>query len=222
MTHKNNKVARQGDIQTGRDYQKEIDRLRKDIEGLRSDSQIATLETQIEELKKQKVNAQVSKEQSMTNMSGYEEEFERLKRDEITRRRNVKKQNIQTSFTRLVINTVLALIAYDIRSPQEYTKLGTTLAEWLKKGMSFIASSTTPVDDSAFNTIVTVLTVILFLLAGTQALRLIRSVFDNPEVIPESSLSSLSLTAKEHILDPKGSVIREKYGEEKWTSITHT
>jgi len=44
----------------------------------------------------------------------------------------------------------------------------------------------------------------------------------NPEIIPDQTLTYLSLTAKEHVLDPKGSVIREKYGTEKWSTITET
>ena len=53
-------------------------------------------------------------------------------------------------------------------------------------------------------------------------LTLIKTIFINPDVIPDATLSYLSLTAKEHVLDPKGSVIREKYGTSKWTSVTNT
>jgi len=191
------------DEQNDKDPQAEIDRLKKEIEGLRSQSQIASLETEIEELKKEKINAQSSSQQAMTNIPGYQEEFERLKQDAIKQIRKDKKTKIISTLISLFTIPISAVIVYAMLVLTNFT----TFLEM----------------DPNFTQIVYVVIAGVFVLVEIKAiLDLIKTIFINPEVIPDSSLSYLSLTAKEHVLDPKGSVIREKYGTEKWTSVTRT
>lgn len=195
--------TKSNDEQNNKDPQAEIDRLKKEIEGLRSQSQIASLETEIEELKKEKINAQSSSQQAMTNIPGYQEEFERLKQDAIKQIRKDKKTKIISTLISLFTIPISAVIVYAMLVLTNFT----TFLEM----------------DPNFTQIVYVVIAGVFVLVEIKAiLDLIKTIFINPEVIPDSSLSYLSLTAKEHVLDPKGSVIREKYGTEKWTSVTRT
>ncbi|MFH1547141.1 MAG: hypothetical protein ABIC57_01490 [bacterium] len=189
--------------QEKKDYKVEIDRLKKKIDGLRSKSQIAALESQIETLRKQSINDQNAREQSMTNIPGYEEEFARLKEDAVKQIRKGKNAKIGSSLVSLITIPIVAVIVYFVF---ETTKI-----------ISFLELS----GDST--RILYWVTAVVFTLLETQAFfDLIKTILINPEKIPDQTLSYLSLTAKEHILDPKGSVIREKYGTGKWSSVTET
>ena len=186
-----------------KDYQSEIDRLKKEVDGLRGESQIATLKTEVEDLKKQKINAQISQQQSMTNISGYEEEFTRLKEDAIKQIKKNKSDKIKKSISTIVTIPFSAALVYFIFV---YTKL---IARF-------------KFDPSDIKIIYWVYIVVFVIIEIQAFFDLFKSIVINTEVIPDQTLSYLSLTAKEHILDPKGSVIREKYGTEKWSSVTRT
>jgi len=186
-----------------KDYQSEIDRLKKEIEGLRDQSKIAALETQIADLQSQKKNAQISQEQSMTYVPGYDEEFQRLKEDAIKQQKKAKKERIKACignlfeipFTFAIIYIIFVVLK--LQDLINFFTFHTKIIYWL-----FIA---------------------LFTFIEFQAIfNLIKAILVNPEILPDETLSYLSLTAKEHVLDPKGSVIREKYGTGKWSSVTST
>ena len=170
---------------------------------MRSQSQIAALETEIEELKQEKTNAQSSSLQAMTNIPGYQEEFERLKGDAIKEIRKAKRTKI--------ISTIISIFTIPIGAAIVY-------------GIFAITNFTTFLEmDQNFTQIFYVVMAGVFVLIEINTiLTLIKTIFINPDVIPDATLSYLSLTAKEHVLDPKGSVIREKYGTSKWTSVTNT
>ena len=195
--------ATSGNQQDNNDYQAEINRLKKEIDGLRSKSKMASLEAEIEDLKKQKVNAQISQQHSLTNIPGYDEEFARLKEDAIKQIRKNKKDKIVSSLIALVSIPISAVVVYVILVITNF-------------------SSFLELDQNNTQIMYVIIAVVFIWLEIKAILELIKTIFINPEVIPDQTLSYLSLTAKEHALDPKGSVIREKYGTEKWTSVTQT
>jgi len=195
--------ATSGNQQEKNDYQAEINLLKKEIDGLRSKSKMASLEAEIEDLKKQKVNAQISQQHSLTNIPGYDEEFARLKEDAIKQIRKNKKDKIVSSLIALVSIPISAVVVYVILVITNF-------------------SSFLELDQNNTQIMYVIIAVVFIWLEIKAILELIKTIFINPEVIPDQTLSYLSLTAKEHALDPKGSVIREKYGTEKWTSVTQT
>lgn len=194
------KTKNKQDIQ---DYQNEIDQLKKEVDSLRSKSQIASLKTEVDDLNKQEVNAQISTQQSMTNIVGYDEEFTRLKEDAVKQLKKDKKDKLIMHVTSLFTIPLVGVIIYLIFKQAglillfEFDQATITIVNWVLAGF--------------------------FVLLEIQAFfSVIKTLLINPEVIPDQTLSYLSLTAKEHVLDPKGSVIREKYGTAKWSAVTRT
>jgi hypothetical protein len=186
-----------------KDYQEEIDKLKKEIDNITSKSEIATLEAKIDKLKEQKENAQVPSNQSLTDLPGYDEELARLKQDAVKQLKKAKGLKIRTALTSIISIPISAFIVYLL-----FTYTGV---------IAFLE-----LDANTIQIIYWVVAGIFIALEVKSILEFVRSLFINPEVIPEETLSYLSLTAKEHVLDPKGSVIREKYGTDKWSSVTHT
>jgi hypothetical protein len=186
-----------------KDYQNEIDDLKKEIEGLKNEAQIDTLKARIEDLKKQKANAQIADDQSLSNIPGLEEEFENLKADAVKQNKKNKRNKIVSSLTSLVSIPISGVIVYFLLQ-------------------SFDIGAFLELEQNYVQYIYWAVAGIFIWVEIKHFFELIKSIFINPEVIDDQTLSYLSLTAKEHILDPKGSVIREKYGTGKWSSVTHT
>lgn len=196
-------MAKTKNKQEIQDYKNEIDQLKNEVESLRGKSQIASLKTEVEPLKKQEVNAQISTQQSMTNISGYDEEFTRLKEDAIKQLKKDKKAKLIMHLTSLFTIPFAGVIVYlifvqtGLVSIFEFDQATVTIINWVLAGF--------------------------FVLLEIQAFfSVLKTLLINPEVIPDQTLSYLSLTAKEHVLDPKGSIIREKYGTAKWSAVTQT
>jgi hypothetical protein len=191
------------DEQSNNDSHAEIERLKKEIEGLQNKSQVASLEAQIEELKKQDINAQNSNQQAMTNLPGYSEEFQRLKADAVKQLQKDKITKIQSSITATIMIPIAGVVVYYLVVATKFTAFLEMDANFTQFFYLFLAG-------------------VFALMEISAVVELFRSIFINPNNIPEATLSYLSLTAKEHVLDPKGSVIREKYGTSKWTAVTQT
>ena len=101
-------------VSLSKDNEEKIQELKKEIASIRNESQIAALKAQIEELKQQKINPQISREQSMTYMKGYDEEFERLKEDEIKRSKKNKKHKILSLISAIITIPLTLLGMYFI------------------------------------------------------------------------------------------------------------
>lgn len=184
-------------------YKKEIKKLKNELEKLQSKTQIADLQEKISEMKDQKTNSQISDDLSMTHIPGYEEEFARLKQDVIKQQRKNKMSQIWSLLGQIISIPIIGVIVYSvINTPQFITFL--------------------EADPNTIKIISIVIVVVFIFLLMQTVFNLIRVIFQNPEIISDQTLSYLSLTAKEHILDPKGSVIREKYGTSRWTTVTQT
>lgn len=140
---------------------------------------------------------------SMSDLPGFDKELERLKEERIKFQKKNKTEEIKRSFGPIISMPIAGVIIYFIITSQQF--------------ISFLE-----LDPEMVRNIGTIVMVV-FIMAELQAIfRFIKNLFINPGVITEETLSFLTLTAKEHILDPKGSVIREKYGTAKWSSVTQT
>ena len=192
-------------VSLSKDNEEKIQELKKEIASIRNESQIAALKAQIEELKQQKINPQISREQSMTYMKGYDEEFERLKEDEIKRSKKNKKNKILSLISAIITIPLTLLGMY-------FIFINTDLKNLIDK----------EIDKEFVQIFYLILGIVFALIEISNIINLIKTIFIDPNIILDDTLSNLSLTAKEHILDPKGSVIREKYGTNKWNAVTNT
>lgn len=183
--------------------QKEIKRLKAEIEKLRNKVEIEGLKNKIDELKEQEGNRQATPEASMTDLTGYEEEFVRLKEDAVKKQKQYKKNHIIQLIGQIISLTIAGLIV-------NYLLHLKTVIDLFE------------LDENTMKIVIPV-TLAVFAFIGLQTfLTLMRVIVSDPNKITDQTLSYLSLTAKEHILDPKGSVLREKYGTAKWNAITRT
>lgn len=195
-----NKLQDQADI---KNYKKEITQLKEKVEALEGNEQLATLKTKVDKLEGQEVNTQAADQRAMTDLSGFEEEFVRLKADTILQAKKFRTKQLWSTLGSLITIPASGIVIYYALNHVNFAPL-----------LGF--------EDSELTLFYTIFKVVFALLEVQAIFKLIATICKNPEKLPDETLSYLSLTAKEHILDPKGSVIREKYGTSKWTSITET
>jgi hypothetical protein len=143
------------------------------------------------------------RERSLSDLPGYEQELAKLKEQRIKDQKKNKSYQIRSVLGSIIAIPISGIIVYYIINTEFFIA-------FLELNVEMVRN---------IGTIV----MVMFIIFELQAVfKFIKTLFINPEVITEETLEYLELTAKEHILDPKGSVLREKYGTGKWSAVTST
>jgi len=138
-----------------------------------------------------------------SDLPGYDEEFQRLQETAIKCQIKNKKSQIWKSLGTIFSTNIAFAIVYSIL---RFTSI-----------INFLE-----LDANGVNIMNWVLLGVVGMAEINMIIQFIKILLINPQVIDDKTLSHLSLTAREHILDPKGSVLREKYGTSRWTAVTQT